>query len=830
MLVSLNEIKKLVKIPKEVSTEELVNLIGSRLVEVEGTIDLSKKYKGIKIVKVASCEPIPETHLHLCQIDTGGKELVQVVCGAPNVREGILTVWLKPGCIVPQTYGGENFELGVRKMRGYDSNGMLAGLDEIDLGDDHSGIVEIDPNFAKAGDDFAAVFGLEDIILDIENKSLTHRPDTFGLIGFAREVAGILGAKFEEPELKFGDLKITTTLSADELLNHVSDSEKIWIDVEDETLCPRYTAGVFEVKKAGLDSALEAENYLTLNDVFLAKAGMRKISKIVDATNIVMLLTGQPLHAFDYDKFVKVGGLKDPRIAVRAAKKGEKLKLLDGKEIELVEGDDIVICSNETPVALAGAMGGESTEIDENTSKVILESATFSLTHERKMQMAHGIFSEAITRFTKGQPKSGTIPALARCAAMLLKSPKDISDFEISAGVAEEDNVVRISIEDINNLLGTKYTYEEAETTLENVGFKISCDCGKEGECDCEEINVKAPEWRTDIHIREDIIEEVGRLRGYDNIPMSLPLRPFVGAEKNPLFELKRSLRGILADRLGSHEVLTYSFVSKDLQEKVGEDPLNSYEIVNSISPELQVFRQSISPSLVDKMYENIRNGYTDFSLFEFNQVTRKDLGLTEEKVPVLENHLALVSTGDFYEVKNLLLQAARRLNLEFKLEENNAKEFPYFEKVRSAKVTLNGEMIGVVGEIKNRVVKNFKLKRAAGFEINLDEVVKAPRDVKIDLKLSKFPFVERDLTLKVDTKLKYGDLEEKIKEALNATKDIVYKLKPISIYQGEDKTHKNISFHLSFSNTEKTLNQDEISDIIKSIETESAELGAETV
>ena len=250
MLVSLNEIKKLVKIPSEVSTEELVKLIGSRLVEVEGTIDLSKKYKGIKIVEVVSCEAIPETHLHLCQINAGEKELIQVVCGAPNVKKGMLAVWLKPGCIVPQTYGGENFELGVRKMRGYESNGMLAGLDEIDLGDDHSGIVEIDPDFAKAGDDFAEKFELNDIILDIENKSLTHRPDTFGLIGFAREVAGILGLKFEEPELKFKDLDITTTLSSSDFAEHVSDEEKIWIEVEDTILCPLYTSGVFEVKNS----------------------------------------------------------------------------------------------------------------------------------------------------------------------------------------------------------------------------------------------------------------------------------------------------------------------------------------------------------------------------------------------------------------------------------------------------------------------------------------------------------------------------------------------------------------------------------------------------
>ena len=791
MLVSLNEIKKLVQIPSDVDTDWLVKLIGSRLVEVEGTIDLSKKYKGIKIVKVVSCEAIPETHLHLCQIDAGTGSNIQVVCGAPNVREGMLAVWLQPGCIVPQTYGGENFELGVRKMRGYESNGMLAGLDEIDLGDDHSGIVEIDPNFAQAGDDFAEKFDLNDIILDIENKSLTHRPDTFGLIGFAREVAGILGIKFNEPEY--------STVAPD-WINTEGKKGNIEVKIEDENLCKRYSVAVFNVENAGLSSALEVNEYLTLNDVFLAKAGMRKVSKIVDATNITMLMTSQPLHAFDYDKFVAVGGTETPKIVVRAAKKGEKLVLLDGKEIELVEGDDIVICSNETPVALAGAMGGQSTEIDENTKKVILESATFSLYNERKMQMAHGIFSEAITRFTKGQPASGTIAAIAKCTSMLLKSKDEIIEYcdEFSGSIGND--IIKITKEEINSLLGTKYTTKEIIDTLTNVSFIIE---DKE-----EYFNVVAPIWRTDIHIKEDVIEEVGRLRGYDNIPHNLPLRPFIGADKNPMFELKRELRSILSDRLNANEVLTYSFVSKDLQ----------------------CFRQSITPSLLDKMYENIRAGHKDFALYEFNQVTNKTLGLTEEQVPEIENHVALISTGDFYMAKMLLLEMGKMLHVEFKLEQNNVSEFPYFEKVRSAKVTLNGETVGVVGEIKGRVLKNFKVKAAAGFELNLDEIVKAPRNIHVNLKLSKFPFVERDMTLKVKSEMAHGELEEGIDSVLRDIDDLVYRVTPVSIYQGEDKTSKNISFHISFASTAKTLEAEEISDIMEKVTKKTTEIGAETV
>ena len=814
MLVSLNEIRKMVEIPAGVSTEELVKLIGSRLVEVEGTIDLSKKYKGIKIVKVVSCEAIPETHLHLCQIAAGTGSNIQVVCGAPNVHEGMLAVWLQPGCIVPQTYGGENFELGVRKMRGYESNGMLAGLDEIDLGDDHSGIVEIDPKFAKAGDDFAEKFELNDIILDIENKSLTHRPDTFGLIGFAREVAGILGVQFDEPEY--------STVAPD-WINAKGKKGDIEVKIEDENLCRRYSVAVFNVENAGLSSALEANEYLTLDDVFLAKAGMRKVSKIVDATNITMLMTSQPLHAFDYDKFVAVGGTEAPKIVVRAAKKGEKLVLLDGKEIELVEGDDIVICSNETPVALAGAMGGQSTEIDENTKKVILESATFSLYNERKMQMAHGIFSEAITRFTKGQPAAGTIAAIAKCTSMLLKSKDEIIEYcdEFSGTIGND--TIFITVSEINALLGTEYTYSEIKETLTNVSFVVESD-------DEETIRVLAPIWRTDIHIKEDVIEEVGRLRGYDNIPHNLPLRPFIGADKNPMFELKRELRGILADRLNLNEVLTYSFVSKDLQEKVGEDFGESYEIVNSISPELQCFRQSITPSLVDKMYENIRAGHKEFGLFEFNQVTNKKLGLTEEKVPEIENHLAVITTADFYFAKAILFEMGKRLHVEFKLEENNVTEFPYFEKVRSAKVTLDGETVGVVGEIKGRVLRNFKVKQAAGFELNLDEIVKAPRNITANLKLSKFPFVERDITTKVKTGEQYVKLESAIKEVFETRVGFVWKVVPVSIYQGEDKDTKNISFHISFSSKDKTLEANEISDIMKEVEKAVTEVGAEIV
>ena len=802
MLISLNEIKKLVKEAEKVETSELVKLIGARLVEVEGTVDLAPKYAGIKIVKVETCEAIPETHLHVCQINNGEKDLVQVVCGAPNVHAGMLAVWIAPGCIVPETYGGENFELSVRPLRGYESHGMLAALDELDLGEDHDGIVEIDPNFAKPGDSFAEKFDLNDVILDIENKSLTHRPDTFGLIGFAREVAGILGVKFNEPAISFGNLEVDQLLTADEFGKCVTDSERVSIEVEDENLCPRYSAAVFSVSATSLDSALEKTNYLTHDAIFLAKAGMRTISKIVDATNVTMLMTGQPLHAFDYDKFKAVGGGGEPKITVRAAKSGEKLQLLDDSEIALND-TDIVICSGDTPVALAGAMGGKSTEIDSDTKKIILESATFSLYNLRKTQMAHGIFSEAITRFTKGQPVSGVIPALARCSAMLLENPSGIVDFEFS-GKVEKPVEVSVSVEEINGLLGTEYSEELIIRTLENVGFKARRE---------EKLVFEAPQWRTDIHIKEDVIEEVGRLLGYDNITLDFPTRHFIGAEKNALFDLKSRLRNLLSERFAAHELLTYSFVSRRLQETVGEKTDDSYEIVNSISPELQCFRQSLVPSLLEKVRDNLKAGFRDFSVYEINQISKKSLGRDEDDVPNLKNHLAFVTTGDYYAAKAVLVELLSELGIKNPRVEKFEKGAAYFEPLHSA--TIAGISLG---EIKQTVLKRLKISvPVSAFELDLDELLADIPPVSAAIsKISKFPSVERDLTLKVKNDIAYSACVEEILSIFKA-KNLIINIEPTSIYQA-DKSTKNISFHLRFSSLDKTLENAEISDIMNEI------------
>ena len=792
MLISLNKIKQYVG-SVSVSDEELVQLIGSRLVEVEGVMDMAEKYRGAYLAKVVTCEDIPDTHLHLCQIDAGPElnqkfstldsGLVQIVCGAPNVRAGIIAVWLTPGSIVPNTFGGENFVLGSRKLRGYESFGMLAGPDELGLSSDHKYIAEVDAELGRPGQALADVFDLNDKILDIENKSLTHRPDTFGLIGFAREVSGILGQKFSEP------------VSFNQTIDGLSD--EISIEIADEKLCPRYSACLVEVKDLNLSQSVTPEFSdlypMTKDSVLLAKSGMNSVNPIVDATNLTMLELGQPLHAFDYDKFVKIGGLDYAKIIVRAARSGEKLTLLDGKTIEL-NSNDIVITSNDIPVALAGAMGGESTKIDASTTRILLESATFSLYNLRKTQMAHGIL------------KSG---AELRFADSL---KQDLSEIQVSVKVSE-----------INQLLGSHYDQTLIIQTLENVGFKVTSDS--------ENLLVTAPLWRTDIHIKEDIIEEVGRLLGFDNLPLSLPVRPFVGAKKNAMFELKTTLRNLLSLELGFNEVLTYSFISKKLLERVGENTEDAYEITNSISPELQLFRTSITPSLLEKVRENQKAGFADFSLYEMNQVTRKSLGLISDQTPKMQHHLAVVSTADDYYSKQILENLADKLGLNFEIQAfTDGEDSGYFEPKRAAKILLSGTQIGCLGELKNSIKTALKLKEVSSLELDLESLLGQKAADKRIKEFSRFPAVNRDLTVKISEEKPFALVENTILEVLKSQTSLVFHLTATSIYQAEGSDTKNLSFHLNFASTEKTLLSEEISAIMNSINQSLEKIGGEII
>ena len=542
MIISLNWLKQYVDINMPV--DELAVLIGARLVEIEEIVDIGKKYKDVVVAKVVSVEKHPNADkLHICQVDDGKKVkgvdrnkdgLVQVVCGAPHVREGMTVAWLPPKSTVPSSFDdNEPFVLGARELRGVVSNGMLASSKELAIGDSHEGILEIDVA-AKPGDSFAGTYELNDYLLDIENKSLTHRPDCFGVIGFAREVAAITGKQFKTPAWLL-DTKTSISRSP-------SSASPLKVKIEDPELSSRYQAVVLGNADQAIQSPVQIQSWI-------ARVGIKPISAIVDVTNYLMAITGQPLHAFDYDKFANLNNGK-AEIVVRAGKNppvgGEKLKLLDGREIELTE-DDIVIASGPTPVALAGAMGGASTAIDKNTKNILCESASFDLYSLRGTQMRHGIFTDAITRFTKGQSPEQTAPVLSQSASMISK----LTGAQVSSSVIEQypskQKAIKIdvNVQKVNDLLGTNYSKNTIVTTLKNVEFTVVSKT--------DNLQAGVPYWRADIHTAEDIVEEIGRINGYDEIIPTLPSRPFVATEKSDLENLKQKLRQILFPSSANH-------------------------------------------------------------------------------------------------------------------------------------------------------------------------------------------------------------------------------------------------------------------------------------
>ena len=820
MIISVNWLKKVVPNLPEIG--ELSKLIGARLVEIEGVENLGEKYKDVIIAKVISAEKVENSdHLNLCKIDDGGvrKDIerdengfIQVVCGAPNVRAGIFVTWLPPESIVPETFGGENFKLGARKLMGNMSNGMIASLRELGLGDEHDGILEVSPevfeNGIQAGDSFAEKFELDDFLLEVENKSLTHRPDCFGIVGFAREVAGILGEEFVEPEFIKG-------------LNFEGiEDQKINIEIQNHKICERYTAAIFDIS-----NILKNPN-LTIEKTYILRSGMRPIDEITDLANKIMFETAQPLHTFDLEKLEKLNGSSDIKIVVRNAFEGEELELLDGKKIKMNE-KDIVIATGESGkivIALAGAMGGISTAIDENTSKILVESATFNLYNLRNAQMRHGIFSEAITRFTKGIPQMLSRKVLDLFAENILA----IGGKSLSLVADSNDNNYReqlkisVSNDEINRVLGTDFSNDQIHRTLENVGILTENENSE---------TFLVPFWRNDLHIKEDLIEEVGRLNGYDNIALQLPARTFKAVKKAKIDLLQSEIREILTAG-GANEILTYSFIHGDLLEKVDQDSQNSYKIVNSISPDLQYYRQTLTPSLLSKVSQNIRAGFGEFAIFEMNKITEKSLGLNEENVPIEQKKLAFVYVNNkgenaFYQAKNYVDFLCKKLGVEVEFSKFNLEKSSLsteFESKRSAVIEIqnNGKKItlGVIGEFKKSVQKSLKLPEAtSGFELDLNILLEnlAGSNVKIK-NFSKFQSVERDISINVDEKREFSEIFNIFENISDKFENVEIEVLPIDIFKNSDRT-KNISIRFKITPFEKTLTGEEIHEIVQKIE-----------
>ncbi len=813
---------------KSIPHDEILQKMGAQLGSIEDTTEWRDKYKDIIVAKVVSCEKHPNADkLSLCLVDDGGvassvvrneEGYVQVVCGANNVTADIFVAWIPPGATVPSSLDTDPFVLEARELRGKVSNGMIASPKELDISDEHEGILILDEkeigSKPKPGENFSNYYGLDDYIVDCENKMFTHRPDCFGNLGIARELAGIFGLEFKSPDWYLEDVVF------EEIQN---DSLNISNSVTD--LVSRFTV-------VGLDNITNGHSPIWMQS-YLKRVGIKPISTVVDITNYVMHLTGQPLHAFDYDKLQKLSG--SPSLFPRKAKKGEKLTILGGKEIDLDE-EDLVISTDKNAVALAGVMGGADTEVDSNTTKILIECANFDMYTIRRTSMRHGLFTDAVTRFNKGQSplqNDKIINFAIKEFGKLTGAKQSTNVYDLVSFDKDADNLnkVEINLEFINSRLGTELSAVDVKELLGNVEFSVNVQGDK--------LEITAPFWRMDIAIKEDVVEELGRLYGYDKLPAELPKRTAKPAKRNSNLVFKNEIRNILSSA-GANEVLSYSFVHGKLLEQCGIDAeVSAYHLRNALSPELQYYRPSLVPSLLAKIRGNIKaqagSEENIFALFELGKAHVKEHFEAEEpELPKQMSRLSFVIAADDKTARNLgdsaYYHAKKYLELitgnQSEFDELDTNEYPLtspYQKERSAVIVMGYDRkpVGVIGEFRQKTKKALKLPEyCAGFEIDTD-LLQEHLEKKKYISLSQFPSSSQDITFEVKESTKWEELYILIHAELAVAKAELgyrYEIEPLDIFKSDGSESKRLSMRLTFTHDLKTLKTEEINEVLEQL------------
>lgn len=851
MKVSLNWIRSIndryhcASDPAPDGIDKLVEKIGSQLGAVEEVINLGERYKGIVVVKIVACKKHQDADkLTVCTVDDGGvvkdvnrsgQGYVEVVCGAPNVRAGMLAVWIPPGATVPSTMAKDPLVVDARDIRGVISHGMLASPKELALSDDHEGLLEIDEE-AAPGTLLAKLYELDDYIVDIENKMFTHRPDLFGMLGIARELAGIQQHVFKSPDWYSADAKL--------MPGNNRDTHPLTIKNEVPKLVPRFMAVVMkDVKVKPSPLWLQTK---------LSRVGVRPVNNIVDLTNFHMLTTAQPLHAYDYEKVRTLSGDKHPSLIVRMSKDSEKLKLLGGKEISLNTAA-VVIATRAKAIGLGGVIGGVDTEVDENSKNIIFECASFDMNTTRRTAMAYGLFTEAATRFTKDQSPLQNSAVLTK----LVEDAKRIAggrpvgemydDNHIRRDVLERGSVyppVVLQTDFINQRLGLELPTKKILDLLSNVEFKVQHKGGQ--------LEISAPFWRTDIEIAEDIVEEVGRLYGYDKLPLSLPSRDLVPASVEPLLAFKAYLREILT-MTGGNEVLTYSFVDGRLLEQADQDKAKAHHIRNALSPDLQYYRLSLVPSLLASVHANIKAGFERFALYELGKTHQKGIN-DKESLPAEMERLGIVvaqnqtlkqAGSSFFGAKYLITYLLNKLNIDkvtFKLltEVNNLPErwqqtVASFAPEHSAVILSDDKVLGIVGEPTAKLHSALKLpSRCSQVELDIQVLQSLAKPPKYK-PLNRYPSTHQDLCLRVKTDISYGQLTEALEQHLEeaaAKQGYDYTLYPLDIFRRPgEHDHRQITWRITLAHPQRTLTTKEVNHLLDGLAAKAKqELKAERV
>lgn len=818
MKLSINSVKQFTQCNLEL--ENILNILSTKIGALEGYTDLSKMYEGIYIAQIVSKQEHPNADkLAVYQITVGEKEEIQVVAGDKTLNVGDKISYIKPGYVVPSTFQtSEPLKIKAVNMRGFTSNGMLCSEKELNIGPNHNHVLVLDSN-AQVGTLFADYFELNDIVIEIENKALTNRGDLFGILGLARELTAAQAMPFKSPQWY---------LNEENLVNAKDTTLPVKVINESVDLCPRYSC-------ISMNNLEIRESPVWLKSI-LIKSGMRPINNVVDVTNYLSIITGQPLHAFDYDKVVsKDSNSNDSAyITVRLARDGESIHTLEGTVVNL-SNNNLVIADSTNPIAIAGVIGGYDTQVDSNTKNIIIESANFDKFSIRKTSMELGIFTEAVTRYTKGQNPALCLPILLKCVELI----KELAQGTVSSNIQDiypqpaPVKNISLSITKLNTHLGTTLGKEQIKTILRNLEYTLS----NENE---EFLTVTPPVFRTDIYIPEDIYEDIGRIYGYENIILKLPERDIKASQKNISLSFKAKIRSILSNS-GCNEIDTYNFTSKQNILNCKQDPNIAFHIKNALSPELEFMRTSLLSSLLEKGKYNIQKNITPFCIYELNISHQK--GYTDNfELPKEDWHLSLlfsskdniIDGNPYYQAKKYfekILDTLNTLPVFYELISDSSEldlpiwvknVIPSFNKNAASLIKYskdgNSNIIGVIGDIDNDVKNNFKLaKFTSGFEINLEELIKISNQRKLNIFETKYPPITQDLSIQVSTNTKFSDLEKTILKEIN-TRDRVGNIKCLDIYQ-KDSNYKTITLRISIEHKDKTLNDKEYKKIVDRIE-----------
>lgn len=797
MLISNEWLKEYVTIDDSVSN--LAERITRTGIEVDDLIDYTKDIKNLVVGFVKSKEKHPDADkLNVCQVDIGEDEPVQIVCGAPNVDAGQYVIVAKVGGRLP---GG--IKIKRAKLRGERSEGMICSLQEIGISSNYipksfeSGIYVFSESQVPGTDALQALY-LDDQVMEFDLTP--NRADALSMIGTAYEVAALYNTKMTKPETTSNELEL-------------SANDELTVTIENEDKVPYYSARVVH------DVTIEPSPIWM--QARLIKAGIRPINNVVDISNYVLLEYGQPLHMFDQD------AIGSQQIVVRQANEGEKMTTLDDTERELLTSD-IVITNGQTPIALAGVMGGDFSEVKEQTSNIVIEGAIFDPVSIRHTSRRLNLRSESSSRFEKGIATEFVDEAVDRACYLLQtyangKVLKDrVSSGELGAFITPID----ITADKINRTIGFDLSQNDIVTIFNQLGFDT--------EINDDVITVQVPSRRKDITIKEDLIEEVARIYGYDDIPSTLPVFEKVTSGQLTDRQYKTRMVKEVLEGAGLDQAITYSLVSKEDATAFAMQQRQTIDLLMPMSEAHASLRQSLLPHLIEAASYNVARKNKDVKLFEIGNVFFAN---GEGELPDQVEYLSGILTGDyvvnqwqgkketvdFYLAKGVVDRVSEKLNLEFSY---CRADIDGLHPGRTAEILLENKVVGFIGELHPTLAADNDLKRTYVFELNFDALMAVSVGYINYQPIPRFPGMSRDIALEVDQNIPAADLLSTIHaHGGNILKDTLV----FDVYQGEhlEKGKKSIAIRLNYLDTEETLTDERVSKVQAEIEAALIEQGA---